>query len=112
MKGFAIGLLALLAVLGGFFGCAFVKRAEIIRADERVTRAQGDIDAALQRRLDLIPNLVETVKGATQYEGDTLVKITEGRNQILALAKEFGAAMKAGDRPKMESLETTLMSSV
>jgi LemA protein len=112
MKIVAVGFLAILVLVGGFFGCAFSKRNSMIAQDERVTMAQANIDSNLQRRLELIPNLVETVKGATKYEGETLVKITEGRNQILGLAKEFGEAMKKGDRSKMETLETALMSSV
>lgn len=78
-------------LLGGllFLGCAYSKRNQIIELDEQAKAKWGNIDTTLQRRLDLVPNLVETVKGAGTYEGETLVKITEKRNQLLAVAKEL-----------------------
>lgn len=112
MKPLAIGCAAVLLLVLGFFGFAFQKRNAVIAQDEGVTRAWADVESAYQRRLDLIPNLVETIKGATKYEGETLVKITEGRNQILGLAKEFGQALKTRDTAKMDSLESAMMSSV
>ena len=112
MKVFVIGLVVVLILVAGFFGSAFSTRNGIIARDEAANQAWANVESAYQRRLDLIPNLVETVKGATKYEGETMVKITEGRNQILGLAKEFGGALKERDTQKMESLESALMSSV
>ena len=112
MKAFGILLLVLLLIGGGFFGCAFSKRNLLIAQDEGVTWAWSNVESTYQRRLDLIPNLVETVKGAARYEGETLTKITEKRNQVLALARELGDALKARDTQKMDSLESALMASV
>lgn len=84
----AVGAGLLLAVLG-FFGCAYSTRNQIIELDEQAKAKWADIDTNLQRRLDLVPNLVETVKGAGKYEGETLQRITEKRNQLLAVAKEL-----------------------
>jgi LemA protein len=95
-----------------FFGFAFVQRGRLIQKDEAAQAAWGQVEATLQRRLDLIPNLVETVRGAAKYEGETLVKITEGRNQVLALAKELGAATEKRDTAKMESLESGVLGSL
>lgn len=112
MKILGIGILALIVIVVGFFGCSFSTRNSLIAEDEAATKAWANVETAYQRRLDLIPNLVESVKGATKYEGDTLVKITEGRNQILGLAKEMGQALKNRDTGKMDTLEATLMSSM
>ena len=46
----------------------------------RVKNAWAQIDVQLQRRFDLIPNLIETVKGYMQHERDVLTKVTELRN--------------------------------
>lgn len=53
----------------------------IERKDEAVDAAFGQVDATLQRRFDLIPNLVNTVKGYAKHEESVFVKITEARAQ-------------------------------
>jgi len=50
----------------------------------RIQNAWGQIDVQLKRRYDLIPNLVETVKGYMQYEQDTLQRVIEARSQAMA----------------------------
>src|ERR1044071_7974105 len=50
----------------------------------RVQNAWHQINVQLKRRYDLIPNLVETVKGYMQYEQDTLQKVIEARSQAMA----------------------------
>jgi LemA protein len=112
MRLVGLVLMILVVVIVSFFGCSFSTRNDLIQKDEGANQAWANVETAYQRRLDLIPNLVETVKGATKYEGETLAKITENRNQILGLAKEFGQALKSRDTGKMDSLESALMSSV
>lgn len=46
--------------------------------------AWGQIDVQLKRRYDLIPNLVETVKGYMKHEQDTLTKVIEARNRAMS----------------------------
>lgn len=48
-------------------------------ARENVNEAYAQVQNVVQRRADLIPNLVNTVKGYSDYEGETLTKITEAR---------------------------------
>ena len=48
-------------------------------AEERVNAAWGDLQADYQRRADLIPNLVETVRGYAQQERSVLIEVTEAR---------------------------------
>ncbi len=52
-----------------------------IRLIQQATEAWADIDAQLKRRYDLIPNLIETVKGYTSHERETLESVTQARNQ-------------------------------
>ena len=50
--------------------------------EEAVKAAWGNVEAAYQRRNDLIPNLVETVKAYAKYEGETLKAVTEARAKV------------------------------
>ncbi len=50
--------------------------------EEAVKAAWGNVEAAYQRRNDLIPNLVETVKAYAKYEGETLREVTEARAKV------------------------------
>ena len=54
----------------------------IVRANTRMEEAKSNIDVMLERRADLVPNLVNTVKGYAKHESETLSKITELRNQV------------------------------
>lgn len=50
--------------------------------EEAVTAAWGNVESAYQRRNDLIPNLVEVVKGYAKHEADTLKAVTEARAKV------------------------------
>ncbi len=52
----------------------------LVKLRQNVKNAWSQIDVQLQRRFDLIPNLVETVKGYTEHENATLTKVTDLRN--------------------------------
>ena len=69
--------------------------------DERVNKAQGDIQAQLQRRSDLIPNLVETVKGITQQEDTVFISIANARARL-------SGAVQAGDVGEMSAANNQL----
>ena len=49
----------------------------LVKARQKVRNAWSQIDVQLQRRFDLIPHFVETVKGYMQHEQDTLAKVTD-----------------------------------
>ncbi len=53
--------------------------------EEAVTAAWGDVEASYQRRADLIPNLVEVVKGYAKHEAETLTAVTEARAKVGSL---------------------------
>ena len=55
----------------------------LIRLKNQTAEAWSDIDVQLKRRYDLIPNLVETVKGYAAHEKDTLEKVVQARNQAM-----------------------------
>lgn len=57
----------------------------------QVQEAWADIDVQLKRRYDLIPNLVETVKGYAAHEAGTLEKVIQARNSALAVHDKAGA---------------------
>ncbi|MGT2930251.1 LemA family protein [Streptococcus dentasini] len=68
----------------------------LVRSRMQTQESWSQIDVQLKRRNDLIPNLIETVKGYTAYEEKTLTKISELRAQV-AQAKNPAEAMQASD---------------
>jgi LemA protein len=54
----------------------------LVSLDEEVKTAWAQVENQLQRRYDLIPNLVETVKGYAAHEQDLFVKVTEARSRV------------------------------
>ena len=72
-------LLTLSLFITGLNGCGY---NTIQKNDEAVIAAWGDVEAAYQRRADLIPNLVEVVKKYAEYEKETLTAVTEARAKV------------------------------
>ena len=70
---------AAVMLLSGLSGCGY---NTIQQNDEKVIAAWGDVEAAYQRRADLIPNLVEVVKGYAAHEKDTLTAVVEARAKV------------------------------
>lgn len=56
----------------------------LVTARMRITEALSHIDVQLKRRVDLIPNLVETVKGYAKHEKDLLENVTKARSSLLS----------------------------
>ncbi|WP_054252637.1 LemA family protein [Neofamilia massiliensis] len=54
----------------------------LVVTEEKVNQSYADLQTAVQRRADLIPNLVNTVKGYATHEEETLTKITEARSKV------------------------------
>ena len=54
----------------------------LVRLDQGVRSAWGQVENAYQRRADLVPNLVETVKGAAAFEKDTFTAVAKARAQV------------------------------
>ncbi|HKJ05570.1 MAG TPA: LemA family protein [Geopsychrobacteraceae bacterium] len=77
-KLFLFPLLAIL-LLTNLSGCGY---NTIQRNEEAVFAAWADVEATYQRRMDLIPNLVETVKAYAAHEKETLTAVTEARAKV------------------------------
>jgi LemA protein len=75
------GLLALLAALA-LSGCGY---NDFQRLDEQVKAAWSEVLNQYQRRADLIPNIVATVKGEASFEQDTLTKVIEARSRATSI---------------------------
>ena len=76
---FGLMILVLMLTLGG---CGY---NTIQTNEEAVKAAWGDVEAAYQRRNDLIPNLVEVVKAYAKHEKETLTAVTEARSKVGAI---------------------------
>ena len=71
--------LSLAIVLSGLYGCGY---NQMQAKEEAVFAAWGDVEATYQRRADLVPNLVEVVKGYAKHENETLTAVTEARAKV------------------------------
>ena len=77
-------LIGLVVVVIGVFGWAIGIYNGLIGLRNQVKNAWAQIDVQLKRRHDLIPNLVETVKGYAGHEAGTLQAVTEARTKAVA----------------------------
>ena len=78
-------VLILLVGLALFAGVIYIlMRNSIIASRNRVDEAWSGIDVQLKRRHDLVPNLVEAVKGYATHERETFEKVTQARSQAMA----------------------------
>lgn len=70
-------VIVLLLVVGGMFGCSSYNG--LVQKDESVNEKWAQVQSQYQRRADLIPNLVNSVKGAADFEKSTLTQVIEAR---------------------------------
>ena len=91
IPGIVVGVIVVLIIIlfaGTYNG--------LVRLRNQVQNAWAQIDVQLKRRHDLIPNLVETVRGYMKHERETLEAVTNARNMALgAVGKGAGAQGKA-----------------
>ena len=69
----------------------------LVRARVNCDNAWAQIDVQLKRRYDLIPNLVETVKGYAGHEKDTLEAVIKARQQAVAITSDSAHAAQKAD---------------
>lgn len=80
MSQITIIILVIVAAIAAWFIGVY---NSLIKLKNRVQEAWSDIDVQLKRRYDLIPNLMETVKGYMKHEEGVLTKVTEARSQAM-----------------------------
>ncbi len=93
----AVVVLLLLYVIVAYNG--------LVRLRNRVENAWAQIDVQLRRRYDLIPNLVETVKGYATHERETLERVTEARSRAID-------ATGVGEQAQAENMITSALKSL
>lgn len=94
--GLGVGLLVgcgALALIGAFIGIAIYNG--LIRKRVDCDNGWAQIDVQLKRRYDLIPNLVETVKGYAGHERETLEAVIAARNKAVAVGSSGGGGSVA-----------------
>lgn len=72
-----IGVIVLLVII--IFSSVKGTYNGLVKSEEKVNKSWADVQGAYQRRVDLIPNLVSTVKGYAKFEQETLIKVIEQR---------------------------------
>jgi len=94
-----MGLIGVLAAIFGMFGCSVaMKVPELKQENISVDRAWSQVENVLQRRSDLIPNLVATIKGSASFEHDTLTDVIKARQNVTNIV------VKADDPDSMKKL--------
>jgi len=83
MKGALIALVVIVVLALVLGGSLMSSRNELVTEREAITGAFSQVDTALQRRNDLIPNLVETVKGMAKQEQAVIDSVTKARAAML-----------------------------
>lgn len=71
-----------------------------VSLDENSIQALGDVDAQLQRRNDLVPNLVSAVRGSMGFENKTLREVIEARSKVSQMNMSFKDATLDADKMK------------
>lgn len=96
-KSFAIGCLLVILVVG-LLAAVYVTGLynSLVGLDQKVQAQWAQVENVYQRRADLVPNLVETVKGAAAFERETFTAVTEARAKVGQV--QIGAGELSPDR--------------
>ena len=101
--GITLGIIVvILAIIGSWVGGTY---NGLVDKDTTVENQWGKVQSAYERRLDLIPNLVSTVKGSASFEQDT-------QTQIAALRGGIKNAKNVNDMQKVDGQMSALMSGI
>ncbi|OFZ56203.1 MAG: LemA family protein [Bdellovibrionales bacterium RIFOXYC1_FULL_54_43] len=101
----ALGVLAFAALLLG--GWIISVNNQLVSLDEGTREKWSQVENVYQRRADLIPNLVNTVKGYAKHEATVLEEVTRARSQVGQIKVE-----KPGDLAQFEKTQTQLTSAL
>jgi LemA protein len=89
--GVVLGIVILVGLIMVFSGISIYN--EMVRLDEGVKEKWSQVENVYQRRLDLIPNLVATVKGYAAHERETFQAVTEARSKVGGVMNVPGQAL-------------------
>src|SRR5687767_122570 len=84
-----LGLLLMVLLVGGLVASQYNR---LVQLDQAVDAQWAQVENVYQRRADLVPNLVETVKGAARFERETYVAVAEARARVGQVSAEIGRA--------------------
>jgi len=84
-------IIGLIVILGVFGIGLILTYNSLVKSEKAVEEAKAQIETVIQRRLDLIPNLVETVKGYAQHEREVLLKVTQARAKAQTLLEKISS---------------------
>jgi LemA protein len=90
-----VEILILLAIVAGIVVFVIGLYNRLVTLRQRVREAWADIDVQLKRRWDLIPNLIETVKGYAAHERQTFEAVTQARSAAMAAAQTGSPEQRA-----------------
>ncbi|MFH0933315.1 MAG: LemA family protein [Nitrospirota bacterium] len=100
-----LALLVILGILVGIISAVIAIYNKLIRLRNTVKSSWSDIDVQLKKRYDLVPNLVETVKGYASHERSLFEKVTETRSMAMR-------ATSPADKAKAENMLTETLKSL
>ncbi|HYP88371.1 MAG TPA: LemA family protein, partial [Polyangiaceae bacterium] len=95
----ALALVVGIGLAAPLSGCGY---NDVITADEGVKASWAEVENQYKRRADLVPNLVSTVKGAANFEQETLTKVVEARSKVAGLKVD---ASTIDDPEKLKQFE-------
>jgi LemA protein len=98
-----VGILVIALMVGGVYN-------RLVTLGEGVDSAWAQVENVYQRRVDLIPNLVATVKGAADFEQETLQNVTEARSKVGQVT--FDEAPDAQQMAEFQSQQDALSSAL
>ena len=82
-RNITLGIIAFLVIIFGFSGCNSYNK--MVTMDESVTAQWKQVEVVYQRRMDLIPNLVNTVQGYADFEKSTLTAVVDARSKATSV---------------------------
>ena len=103
------GILVMLTLTVTINGCGYNTMQQL---EEGVLKAWGDVEANLQRRADLVPNLVQVVKGFAAHEKDTLTAVVEARAKATAVKITPQDLSSAQSMQQMQAAQGALSSAL